>query len=275
MVDSVENLRNVFSLVDRCFSILITTMFIFAIKGLIVLVYHNSSKPHVYTGDVAGMWGLMGSGLLFFVVTLLLAIYNNTLYAHAQNINAFLCVISGYFVYSILAFVSCAGADQFVCRFLYPISRYRLLESGVNVVLVFLLYISILSMSLSFRWNRRLISKFYKWAGFVFVILTAHGLFAMHFIGISTSCPLDFGLKLRGLEYSTVLFVGVSLVFVAVFLFVGMFLSIALFQQSWISLSKVEDIFEKNPWFSVLFFVFVVVLAIVILVQAILKITSW
>jgi hypothetical protein len=275
MTEQVENLRNVFVLIDRCFSILITAVFIFAVKGLIVLVYHNSSTPHVYTGEVASMWGLMGSGLLFFATTLALSIFDNTLYSHAQNINAYLCVLSGYFLYSIMAFASCAGADLLVCRFLYPISRYRTLESSIHVVLVFLLFISILSLALSFRWNRKLVPQFYKWAGLVFAVLTAHGLFVMQLIGISTSCPLDFSVKVRGLEYSTVLFMGVALVFVTAVLYIGLFAAIALFQQSWISVLNLADMFEKIFWLSVLFFVFSVVLFIVILLMAILKIISW
>eukprot|EP00961_Rhodomonas_salina_P174717 2356614-Rhodomonas_salina.11 len=194
-----------FAFLSQSMSVLLTAVTVFAVKGVVVLVYASSTNvPHVYTMEIAMMWSLLICTLLCFSFIVVGLIAGTSVYMMIQNLHAYLAVMLGLFLYSIFVLVECTDATSLQCKYLYPVSSTRMVEAGINVGLMFVHVITSLGFVMTIKGSRELLPRSLAAGGGFYAVVTCILLSLVQAHGMASSCrgTVDFATytSLGGIE---------------------------------------------------------------------------
>eukprot|EP00961_Rhodomonas_salina_P064139 862360-Rhodomonas_salina.3 len=178
-----------FTFLSQSVSVLLTAVTVFAVKGVIVLVYASSTNvPHVYTMEIAMMWTLLICTLLCFSFIVVGLIAGTSVYMMIQNLHAYLAVMLGLFLYSIFVLVECTDDSSLQCKYLYPVSSTRMVESGINVGLMFVHMITSLGFVMTIKGSRELLPRSLAAGGGFYAVVTCIVVSLVQAHGMASSC---------------------------------------------------------------------------------------
>eukprot|EP00961_Rhodomonas_salina_P010740 144009-Rhodomonas_salina.4 len=181
----------IYSLLNNGFSILLSSLLIFSVKGTIVWVYAGAATAHVFTAEISQMWSMLLSSLLFFVILLLFLGSDQQPYRHAQNFIGYLVYVIGGFFYAVLVVVDCSQSHPVLCHYLYPVSSSPVIEAVIWLVLFTVHLMTTTYGVISLAFVRKYLRTALSFGGVFYASTMVTILFFVQAYGALDSCPND------------------------------------------------------------------------------------